>query len=119
MDDVQQKIYERMITERKRIAEKFRSEGQGEASKIFGDKERDLKKIQSEAYKTAEEIRGDADAKATEIYAAAYNRNSESRDFYRFLKTMETYESTLSKDDVLILSTKSDFFRFFDNRLGR
>ena len=79
-------VYRRMIAERKRIADKFRSEGQGEASKILGDKERELLFIQSEAYKQAEIIRGKADGKAGNIYAAAYNQSADSRDFYKFLK---------------------------------
>jgi modulator of FtsH protease HflC len=112
VDEVQKKIFERMITERKRIAEKYRSEGEGEASKIIGDKERELKSIQSAAYKTAQEIMGQADSAATAIYAEAYNRNVQSREFYRFLKTMETYKTTLSKKDWLILSTKSDFYEY-------
>jgi membrane protease subunit HflC len=115
VEEVQKKIYERMITERKRIADQFRSEGQGEAAKIIGDKERDLKKIESEAYRTAQEIKGKADAEATSIYAAAYNQNPESRAFYRFLKTMETYRNTLSEKDWLVLSTKGDFFKFLDH----
>ncbi len=93
-DQDQKKIFERMITERKRIADKFRSEGQGDASRIIGDKERDLKQIQSGAYKTAEEIKGKSDAEATAIYASAYDRNAETRDFYSFLKTMETVSYT-------------------------
>jgi membrane protease subunit HflC len=112
VDEVQQKIFERMNSERKRIAEKYRSEGEGEASKIFGDKERELKSIQSEAYRTAQEIVGKADSAATAIYAKAYNRNADSREFYRFLKTMETYRTTLSEKDWLILSTKSAFFQY-------
>ena len=119
VEEVQQKIYERMITERKRIADKFRSEGQGESAKIIGDRERDLKKIQSEAYRTAQELKGKADAEATAIYARAYNQNSESRDFYQFLKTMETYQNTLSDKDWLILSTKGDFFKFLQLQSGR
>jgi membrane protease subunit HflC len=119
VEEVQKKIYERMITERKRIADKFRSEGQGEAAKILGDKERDLKKIQSEAYRTAQEIKGRADAEATAIYARAYNQNNESRDFYQFLKTMETYKTTLSEKDWLILSTKGDFFKFLQLQSGK
>ncbi len=111
VEEVQRKIYERMITERKRIAEKYRSEGQGEASKILGQKERELKKIQSEAYRTAQEIRGKADAEATAIYASAYNRNNETRDFYRFLKTLETYKTTFGEKDWLILTTESDFYK--------
>jgi modulator of FtsH protease HflC len=119
VDEVQQKIFERMITERKRIADKFRSEGQGEAAKILGDKERDLKKIESEAYRTAQEIMGKADAEATTIYARAYNKSPEAREFYRFLKTMETYEQTLSEKDWLVLSTEGEFFKFLQRSSGR
>lgn len=119
VEEVQRKIFERMITERKRIADKFRSEGQGEASKILGNKERELKKIQSEAYKTAQEIIGKADAEATAIYAAAYNQNSDAREFYRFLKTMETYKTTLSEKDWMVLSTKGDFFKYLQRPSGK
>lgn len=119
VEEVQKKIYERMITERKRIADKFRSEGQGEAAKIIGDRERDLKKIQSEAYRTAQEIKGKADAEATAIYARAYNQSNESRAFYQFLKTMESYKNTLSEKDWLVLSTKGDFFKFLQNQSGK
>ena len=119
VEEVQQKIFERMITERKRIADKFRSEGQGEASKILGDKERELKKIESGAYKTAQEIMGKADAEATLIYAKAYNQSRESREFYRFLKTMETYKTTLTEKDWLVLSTEGDFFRYLQKQFGK
>lgn len=110
-EDVRKKVYERMITERKRIADKFRSEGQGEASKILGDKERELLRIRSEAYRKSQEIIGKADAEATAIYAKAYNRNKDTRDFYRFIKTLETYRNTMSEKDWLILSTKSDLYK--------
>jgi membrane protease subunit HflC len=119
VEEVQKKIYERMITERKRIADKYRSEGQGESAKIIGDRERDLKKIQSEAYRTAQEIKGKADAEATAIYAKAYDQSNDSRAFYQFLKTMETYKNTLSEKDWLILSTKGDFFKFLQNTSGK
>lgn len=119
VEEVQQKIFERMITERKRIADKFRSEGQGEASKILGDKERELKKIQSGAYKTAQEIIGEADAEATAIYASAYNQNQESREFYQFIKTMETYKTTFSEKDWMVLSTKGDFFKYLQKQSGK
>lgn len=119
VEEVQKKIYERMITERKRIADKFRSEGQGAASKILGDKERELKKIQSEAYRKAQEIIGKADGEATAIYARAYNQSPEAREFYRFIKTMETYQTTLSEKDWLILSTKGDFFKYLQKRSGK
>jgi membrane protease subunit HflC len=119
VEEVQKKIYERMISERKRIAEKFRSEGQGEAAKIQGDRERDLKKIESEAYRQAQEIKGKADAEATAIYARAYDQNPESREFYRFFKTMDSYRNTLSEKDWLLLSTKGDFFKFLQDRSGK
>jgi membrane protease subunit HflC len=119
VEEVQKKIYERMITERKRIADKFRSEGQGEAAKILGDKERDLKQIQSEAYRKAQEIKGKADAEATTVYARAYNQSPESRDFYQFLKTMDTYKNTLSENDWLVLSTKGDFFKYLQKPSGK
>jgi len=119
VEEVREKVYDRMITERERIADKYRSEGQGEASRILGEKERELKRITSEAFKTAEEIKGKADAEATRIYANAYNRSGESREFYRFLKTMETYESSFNKDDWLILSSENDFYRFLKSQTGR
>jgi len=119
VEEVQKKIFERMITERKRIADKFRSQGQGAASKILGDRDRELKKIQSGAYKEAQQIIGKADAEATAIYAAAYNKSNASREFYRFLKTMETYQSTLSEKDWLVMSTKGDFFRYLQKQSGR
>ncbi len=119
VDEVRQKVYERMIAERKRIADKFRSEGQGQAAKILGDKERELKRIESEAYRTAQEIVGEADGKATAIYARIYNQSPESRDFYRFIKTLETYRSTFSGSDWLILSTKSELYRYFEKQSGQ
>ncbi|MBD3226118.1 MAG: protease modulator HflC [Caldithrix sp.] len=119
VDEVQQKIYDRMITERKRIADKYRSEGQGEASKILGNKERDLKEIQSEAYRKAEEIKGKADAEATTIYARAYNRSAKSREFYSFMKSLETYKTTFTDNDWLILSTESDFYKYLERQSGR
>ena len=119
VQEVREKVFDRMIAERKRIADKYRSEGQGEASKILGLKERELKSITSEAFKTSEEIRGKADAIATRIYASAYNRSAEAREFYKFLKTMETYESTFGQEDWLILSSDSDFYRYLKRPSGR
>ncbi len=119
VEEVRSKIFDRMISERRRVAERFRSEGQGEASKILGDRERDLKEIQSEAYRTAQEIIGKADAEAAAIYAKVYNQSQESRDFYQFIKTMETYKTALSEKDWLILSTQGDFFQFIESPYGR
>ena len=113
--EVRSKIFERMISERSRIANKFRSEGDGEAAKIMGEQKRELKTITSKAYLQQQQIKGEADAKAVAIYAEAFNQSTDARDFYEFLKTMETYENTLSDKDTLILSTGSDFFRFMKN----
>ena len=110
--NVSTKIHERMISERQQIASRFRSEGEGEAAKITGNKERDLKRIDSEAYREVQKIRGEADARATEIYASAYGGSPEAGEFYRFLRTMDTYQKTLNRDTTLILSTDSDLFRY-------
>jgi membrane protease subunit HflC len=111
-DSVRPKIYDRMISERRQIAERFLSEGNGEAARIRGNRVRDLNKIQSEAYRQVEEIRGIADAKATEIYASAYNQSPRSVAFYEFIRTMQSYESIISADTTLVLSTNSDLFKF-------
>jgi membrane protease subunit HflC len=105
-------VFNRMISERKRIADRYRSEGRGEQARILGEMERELKRIQSEAYREAETIRGTADAKATDIYAQAYNQSADSRDFYQFLKTMESFESTVDRETLLMLSTRGDFYRY-------
>ena len=109
---VQAKIFERMIAERKQIAEKFRSEGLGRAAEIEGTKERKLDTIESEATRQQKEIQGRADAEAAAIYSEAYSQSPQSEEFYSFLKTMETYKMTLTQKDTLILSTKSEFFKF-------
>ncbi|NSW94917.1 MAG: protease modulator HflC [Bacteroidales bacterium] len=113
--EVQNQVYERMISERLRIAEKFRSEGQGEASKINGEKERDLKTIQSEAFRRAEEIRGQADARATAIYASAYDQSQSARNLYSFVKSMETFRNTFDSSTMIILSTKSELYKYLVN----
>ena len=107
--EVRSKVYERMISERKRIAEEFRSQGAGQAARISGQKDRDLKEITSDAYRRSQEIKGRADAKAANIYAAAYNKDPA---FYRFMKTMEVYKTTLDKETVLVLSTDGEFLKY-------
>ena len=109
---VEPDVFNRMISERLRIADRFRSQGQGQASEILGNMERELKRIQSEAYREATEIRGRADAEATDIYASAYNQSTQSRDFYEFLRTMEAFEKTIDTETWLVLSTDSDYFGF-------
>ena len=110
--EVRKEVYARMISERKRIATQFRSEGEGEAARISGERERELKQITSEAYRTAEEIRGKADAAAADVYARSYNRDA---DFYRFLKTMETYRKTLDEETMLLLGTDNGLMRYLDD----
>jgi membrane protease subunit HflC len=109
VEEVQRDVFARMIAERNRIAERFRSEGEGEAARIRGERERDLKRIQSEAYREAQEVRGKADGEATKIYAEAYNRDV---SFYAFAKSLETYEATADSKTTFILTTDSDLLRF-------
>jgi modulator of FtsH protease HflC len=108
--DVLARIYQRMISERLQIAQRFRSEGEGESARIAGQRERDLNEIQSNAYRQVQQIRGESDAKATEIYARAYTQNPQAAEFYTFLKTLETYHKVFTKDSTLVLSTDSDIF---------
>ena len=118
-ESVRPKIYDRMISERRQIAERFLSEGNGEAARIRGNRERDLNKIQSEAYRNVEEIRGLADAKATAIYASAYNQSLEAVEFYEFTRTMQAYKSIIGENTTLMLSTDSDLFKFLKNMAPR
>jgi len=116
VEEVRESVYGRMIAERKQIAEKFRSEGQGEARKILGEKERELKLITSEAYRQAQELKGTAEAEATGLYAEAYGLDPE---FYSFVKTLETYSDTLSADSTIVLSTDSEFLKYIKNYTGK
>jgi len=109
VEEVRREVYSRMISERQRIAEQFRSEGAGEAARIRGEKERELRTIGSEAYRDAQEIMGAADATAAGTYAAAYNRDA---DFYRFVKTLEAYRETLRGGTTLLLGTDGEFLRY-------
>lgn len=107
-DSVQRKVFERMISERKRIAELYRSQGQGERNIILGKKEKELLTIESEAYRKVEELKGQADAKATSIYADAYKLDPK---LYRLLKSLESYRMTIDEDSVMLLSTDTEYFR--------
>ncbi len=107
--DVQEKVFERMISERKRAAEQYRSEGQGKKAEIEGKRAKELNQIESDAYRVAEEIKGKADAEATDIYAQSYNK---SPDFYAFLKTLETYKNTINASTTLILTTDSEYLQY-------
>ncbi len=112
VEEVSRKVYERMITERKRIADRYRSEGEGETSRIQGEKERDLRQIRSEAYRQAQTIIGRADSIATRVYASAYDQSPASRKFYAFLKTMESYRITIDENTWLMLSTDGEFYKY-------
>jgi len=109
VEEVRKKVYERMIAERKRAAETYRSEGRGIRAEIEGRTEKELKVILSEAYKKAQEIKGEADAKATKIYADAYSKDPE---FFSFLKTLDTYKESVDKNTTIILDTNSDYFKY-------
>ncbi len=117
--EVQRKVYERMIAERQRIADRFRSEGEGEAFRIRGEKDRELLRIRSEAYRTAQEVKGVADASAIAIYAQAYDKSADTRSFYEFLKTMESYKTSLDNRSTLVLSSDSDFYRYLKGSSGK
>jgi modulator of FtsH protease HflC len=109
VEDVRNKVYDRMIAERKRAAEKYRSEGQGKSAEIEGQVAKELKAITSEAYREAQIITGKADAEAISIYAAAYSQNP---NFYSFMKTLETYKDTIDEKSTVILTTDSDYYKY-------
>jgi membrane protease subunit HflC len=109
-ESVRRKIYARMISERQQIAERYRSEGAGEAAKIIGSKEKELQRIESEAYQEIQTIQGVADAKATEIYTSAYNQSKDAQELYTFVKTLETYKSVIDANTTLVLTTDSDIY---------
>jgi modulator of FtsH protease HflC len=109
VEEVQRKVYDRMISERKRAAEEYRSEGRGAQAEIGGKTEKELKQIRSQAYKKAQKIQGKADAKATKIYANAYSKDP---DFYAFLQTLKTYKTTIDSNTTLILTTDAEYFKY-------
>ena len=109
VEEVQRDVFARMIAERNRVAERYRSQGEGEAARIRGERERELKRIQSEAYRSAQELQGEADAEATGTYAEAYNRDAA---FYAFMKSLETLEATADSSSTLILSTDTELLDY-------
>ncbi len=109
IEEVRNKVFDRMIAERLRIAEYYRSEGMGKKAEIEGKMEKELQKIRSEAYRTAQELKGEADARAIKIYAEAYERDPE---FYSFMKSLDSYKATLDEKSLLILSTDSDYLKY-------
>ncbi|MBD3288360.1 protease modulator HflC [candidate division KSB1 bacterium] len=116
IQSVRQKVFDRMIAERLRIAEKYRSQGQGKKAEIEGDMEKELQKITSEAYRTAQEIKGKADAEAIRIYARAYDRDPE---FYSFLNTLESYKKTIDENSTILLTTDNDYLKYLESISGQ
>src|SRR5690606_28779121 len=111
IESVRQQVEERMISERRSIAARFRSEGEGRSQEILGDMERELRRIRSEAERRAQEIIGEADAEATRIYGAAFGEDPE---FYTFFKTLESYRA-IGENTTLMLDADSDFFRYLES----
>ena len=111
VQEVQRKVFDRMISERRRAAEQYRSEGQGKKAEIEGQMAKELREIRSEAYRQAQEIMGSADAEAIQIYADAYNKDPE---FYSFLRTLETYPDTIGPHTTLMINADSDYYRYLD-----
>jgi len=116
VEEVRKNVFKRMKSERFRVADKFRSQGQGEASRINGEKVRDLRKIQSTAFEQAEKIKGKADADAAAIYAQTYNQSTKSKNLYTFLKSMETFEKTFDKNTSVIISTDSELYKYLKSK---
>ncbi len=109
IDTVRRKVYDRMISERKRIAAEKRSLGEGQKAEIMGKVEKELKEILSTANREAEEIKGKADAEAAKIYADAYNQDPE---FYSFIKSLESYKDAVGENTNLVISSDSEFYKF-------
>lgn len=112
VEQVRQRVYERMISERKKVAAQYRSEGEGEKADILGQMQKELKSIESEAYRKSVEIRGEADAKAAAIYAAAYGKDPE---FYAFVRSLESYRKAVGSNGKLILTTDSEFYKYLQD----
>jgi len=106
------KITSRMSAERLSVAEKYRSEGKGEADRILGERDKELKRLLSGAYRKSQEIRGDADAAASRIYAAAYTQQKDAAEFYQFITLLDLYPRLIDPGDTLILSTDNDLLRY-------
>jgi membrane protease subunit HflC len=112
IDEVRSKVEDRMIAERQRVAEQFRSEGAGRSAEIDGETEREQRAILSDGQRRAEEIRGKADAEATRIYGEVFGADPE---FYAFFRTLENYSRGIGENSTLMLRADSDFFEYLEN----
>lgn len=115
VEEVRATVYDRMVSERNRIADLFRSEGQGEASRINGEKERDLLQIQSKAFREAKEIRGDGDAEAAAIFNESYNKSQAARELYDFTRAMEAYKVAFDEKTTIVISSDSEFYKYLQS----
>ncbi len=112
IDEVRSKVEDRMIAERQRVAEQFRSEGAGRSAEIDGETERTQREVLSKGQRRAEEIRGHADAEVTAIYGDAYGKDPE---FYAYFRTLESYAKGIGANTTLMLRSDSDFFKYLEN----
>ncbi len=112
VESVREKVFARMISERKQLAARFRSEGEGRSAEILGNMDKELREIRSTAYKVVQEVRGKGDATATKIYGDAYSRDQE---FYAFSRTLENLKAGKNANSVLVLTTDSDYYRYLKN----
>lgn len=109
-EEISKSVFDRMIAERKRLANQLRSEGSAASEKIRADADKQREVIIAEAYREAQKTKGEGDAKASEIYSLSYNRNPE---FYAFYRSQEAYKNSFkSKSDVMVLDPNSDFFKY-------
>ncbi len=115
VETVRQKVYGRMISERKRAAEQYRSEGRGKKEEVEGRTGKELKEILSGAYKEAQKIKGKADKEATNIYAKAYSKDA---GFFSFLRSLDSYSESIDEDSILILTTDAEYFEFLQSSLN-
>ncbi|HET8934642.1 MAG TPA: protease modulator HflC [Polyangiales bacterium] len=112
IDEVRSKVEDRMISERERVAEHFRSEGAGRSAEIDGETEREQQRIASEGGRRAEEIRGRADAEVTSIYGGAYGRDAE---FYAFFRTLESYSKSIGANTTLMVRANSELYKYLQD----
>jgi len=108
-EKVRAAVYDRMISERKRVAAEKRSQGEGQKAEILGKVERELRTVLSDANRQSLNIKGQADAEATKIYGQAYSQDPE---FFAFFKTLESYKKAVGDNTTLVLSADSELYRY-------
>ena len=115
--EVSKSVFDRMAADREKEAREYRSQGKEQAEVIRADADRQRVVLEANAYRDAEKLRGDGDAKAAAIYANAYSKDPE---FYAFVRSLNAYRLSFgSKDDLLVVDPKSDFFRYLKDPQGK